>query len=128
MNEYSSRCVLQIIGNGVGPFKVIVYWSNSAFSFSQWEMTAVHEITENGDSRLVAQDCVRYDVTYQSETAFTYEAVEIGAMQFDYANVGGKETIRWPYELEVADECVFIRENDQVLHPVQSVLEMENSN
>ena len=49
-------------------------------------------------------------------------------MQFDYANVGGKETIRWPYELEVADECVFIRENDQVLHPVQSVLEMENSN
>ena len=128
VNEYSSRCVLQIIGNGVGPFKVIVYWSNSAFSFSQWEMTAVHEITENGDSRLVAQDCVRYDVTYQSETAFTYEAVEIGAMQFDYANVGGKETIRWPYELEVADECVFIRENDQVLHPVQSVLEMENSN
>ena len=107
---------------------MIIRWSNSAFSYSQWEMTAVHEITESGDSRLVAQDCVRYDVTYQSETEFTYEAVEIGAMQFDYANVGGKETIRWPYELEVADECVFIRENDQVLHPVQSVLEMENSN
>ena len=112
----------------MGPFKVIVYWSNSAFSFSQWEMTAVHEITESGDSRLVAQDCVRYDVTYQSETAFTYEAVEIGAMQFDYVNVGGKETIRWPYELDVADECVFVRENNQVINPIQSVPGLENGN
>ena len=128
VNEDSSRCALQIIGNGVGPFKVTVRWSNSAFSFSQWEMTAVHEITESGDSRLVAQDCVRYDVTYQSETAFTYEAVEIGAMQFDYANIGGKETIRWPYELDVADECVFVRENNQVINPIQSVPGLENGN
>ena len=128
VNELSSRCVLQITGNGVGPFRVTVRWSNSAFSFSQWEMTAVHEITETGDSRLVAQDCVRYDVTYLSETEFAYEAVEIGTMQLDYSNANGKETIRWAYELDVADECTFVRENDQVLNPIESVLEMENGN
>ena len=125
VNEYSSRCVLQIIGNGVGPFKVVVRWSNSAFSFSQWEMTAVHEITETGDSRLTAQDCVRYDVTYLSETAFTYETAQIGAMQLDYSNVGGKETIRWVYGPDTADECIFVRENNQVLYPIQSIPEME---
>ena len=128
VNERSSRCVLQITGNGVGPFEVTVRWSNSAYSFSQWEMTAVHEITETGDSRLVAQDCVRYDVTYVSETAFTYETVEIGAMQFDYSNVSGKETIRWPYEPDAADECVFVRENSQVLNPIQSIPETESGN
>ncbi len=121
VNELSSRCALQITGNGVDPFKVIVYWSNSAFSYSQWEMTAVHEITESGDSRLVAKDCVRYDVTYLNATEYDYETVEIGAMQFDYANADGKETIRWPYEPDVADECVFVRESDQVLHPIQPV-------
>ena len=121
VNERSSRCALQITGNGVGPFKVIIRWSNSAFSYSQWEMTAVHEITESGDSRLVAKDCVRYDVTYLNDTEYDYEAVEIGAMQFDYANADGKETIRWPYELDVADECVFLRENNQVLHPIQPI-------
>ena len=128
VNELSSRCVLQITGSGVGPFKVTVHWSNSAFSFSQWEMTAVHEITETGDSRLVAQDCVRYDVTYLSETEFEYEAVEIGTMRLDYSNNNGKENILWAYELDVADECTFVRENDQVLNPIKSVLEMENSN
>ena len=128
VNELSSRCVLQITGNGVGPFRVTVRWSNSAFSFSQWEMTAVHEITETGDSRLAAQDCVRYDVTYQSETAFTYETVEIGAMELDYSNANGKEIIRWVYEPDTADECVFVRENDQVLYPIQSVPTMENGN
>ena len=128
VNELSSRCVLQITGNGVGPFRVTVRWSNSAFSFSQWEMTAVHEITETGDSRLAAQDCVRYDVTYQSETAFTYETVEIGAMELDYSNANGKEIIRWVYEPDTADECVFVRENDQILYPIQSVPAMENSN
>ena len=128
VNERSSRCVLQITGNGVGPFEVTVRWSNSAYSFSQWEMTAVHESTETGDSRLVAQDCVRYDVTYVSETAFTYETVEIGAMQFDYSNVSGKETIRWPYEPDAADECVFVRENSQVLNPIQSIPETESGN
>lgn len=128
VNERSSRCVLQITGNGVGPFKVTVHWSNSAFSFSQWEMTAVHEITETGDSRLVAQDCVRYDVTYLSETEFVYEAVEIGTMQLDYSSNNGKETILWAYELDAADACTFVRENDQVLNPIQSVPEMENSN
>ena len=128
VNERSSRCVLQITGNGVGPFEVTVRWSNSAYSFSQWEMTAVHEITETGDSRLVAQDCVRYDVTYVSETAFTYETVEIGAMQFDYSNVSGKETIRWPYEPDAADEGVFVRENSQVLNPIQSIPETESGN
>ena len=121
VNELSSRCVLQITGNGVGPFRVTVRWSNSAFSFSQWEMTAVHEITETGDSRLVAQDCVRYDVTYSSETEFTYETVEIGTMQLDYSNANGKETIHWAYELDAADECTFVRENDQVLYPIESV-------
>ena len=121
VNERSARCALQITGNGVGPFKVIIRWSNSAFSYSQWEMTAVHEITESGDSRLVAKDCVRYDVTYLNDTEYDYEAVEIGAMQFDYASVDGKETIRWPYELDVADECVFVRENNQVLHPIQPI-------
>ena len=128
MNELSSRCVLQITGNGVGPFQVTVHWSNSAFSFSQWEMTAVHEITETGDSRLVAQDCVRYDVTYVSEIAFTYETVEVGAMQFDYGNVNGKETIRWPYEPDAADECIFVRESNQVLNPIQSILATESGN
>ena len=128
VNELSSRCVLQITGNGVGPFRVTVRWSNSAFSFSQWEMTAVHEITETGDSRLAAQDCVRYDVTYQSETAFTYETVEIGAMELDYSNANGKEIIRWVYEPDTADECVFVRENDQILYPIQSVPTMENGN
>ena len=128
VNELSSRCVLQITGNGVGPFKVTVRWSNSAFSFSQWEMTAVHEITETGTSRLVAQDCVRYDVTYLNETEFEYETVEIGAMQLDYDNTDGKETILWAYETDVADECTLVRENDQVLNPIESVLEMENSN
>ena len=128
VNELSSRCVLQITGNGVGPFKVTVHWSNSAFSFSQWEMTAVHEITETGDSRLVAKDCVRYDVTYLSETEFAYEAVELGTMQLDYSSNNGKETILWAYELDVADECTFVRENDQILNPRQSVPEMENSN
>ena len=103
VNELSSRCVLQVIGNGVGPFKVTVRWSNSAFSFSQWEMNAVHEITETGDSRLTAQDCVRYDVTYLSETAFAYETVEIGAMQLDYSSTNGKETIRWAYGPYAAD-------------------------
>ena len=121
VNEISSRCVLQTIGNGVGPFRVTVRWSNSAFSFSQWEMTAIHQITETGDSRLVAQDCVRYDVTYSSETEFTYETVEIGTMQLDYSNANGKETIRWAYELDAADECTFVRENDQVLYPIESV-------
>ena len=128
VNELSSRCVLQIIGDGVGPFKVTVCWSNSAFSYSQWEMTAVHEITETGDSRLVAQDCVRYDVTYLSETEFTYETVEIGAMQLDYSNAGGKETVHWTYEPDAADECIFVRESDQILNPIQSVLEKENNN
>ena len=128
VNELSSRCVLQIIGDGVGPFKVTVCWSNSAFSYSQWEMTAVHEITETGDSRLVAQDCVRYDVTYLSETEFTYETVEIGAMQLDYSNAGGKETVHWTYESDAADECIFVRESDQILNPIQSVLEKENNN
>lgn len=127
VNELSPRCVLQITGNGVGPFRVTVRWSNSAFSFSQWEMTAVHEITETGDSRLAARDCVRYDVTYQSETAFTYETVEIGTMELDYSN-NGRETIRWIYEPDTADTCIFVRENDQVLYPLQAVLEMENSN
>ena len=127
VNELSSRCVLQIIGNGVGPFKVTVRWSSSAYAFSQWEMTAVHEITETGDSRLVAQDCVRYDVTYLSETEFEYEAVEVGTMQLDYSN-NGKESILWAYELDVADECTFVRENDQVLNPIESILKMETSN
>ena len=128
VNEISARCVMQITGDGVGPFKVIVRWSNSAFSFSQWEMTAVHEITETGDSRLVAQDCVRYEVTYSSETAFTYETVEIGAMQFDYSNAEGKETVRWPYAPDEADDCIFIRENTQILNPIQSVPALENGN
>ena len=67
-------------------------------------------------------------MTYLSETEFAYEAVEIGTMQLDYSNANGKETIRWAYELDVADECTFVRENDQVLNPIKSVLEMENSN
>ena len=124
VNELSSRCVLQIIGNGTSPFKVVVRWSNSAFSFSQWEMTAVHEITETGESRLVAQDCVRYDVTYLSESEFEYETVEIGAMQLDYSNANGKETIHWVYEPNTGDECIFVRENQEVLYPIDSVPEM----
>ena len=123
VNELSSRCVLQILGNGVEPFKVTVRWSNSAYAFSQWEMTAVHVITETGDSRLVAQDCVRYDVTYLNETEFEYETVEIGAMQLDYCNTEGKETIRWAYD--TAEECVFVRENYQVLNPIEPILGAE---
>ena len=46
----------------------------------------------------------------------------------DYSNANGKETIRWAYELDAADECTFVRENDQVLNPIGSVLEMENGN
>ena len=121
VNELSSRCILQTIGNGVGPFKLVIRWSNSAFSYSQWEMTAVHEITETGSSRLVAQDCVRYDVTYRNETEYDVETVEIGTAQLDYSNANGKETIRWAYELDAADECTFVRESYQVLNPIKSL-------
>ena len=125
VNELSSRCVLQIIGNGVEPFQIIVRWSTSAASFSQWEMTAVHEITETGSSRLVVQDCVRYDVTYLTDTAFQYEAVEVGAMQLDYSN-NGNESILWVYDPDLASECTLVRESYQVLYPLESILEMEN--
>ena len=128
VNELSSRCALQITGDGVDPFGIAIRWSNSAVSFSQWEMTAVHEITENGESRLVAQDCVRYDVTYLSDTEFEYETQKIGEMQLAYDNTDGKETIRWVYNLDSSDECTLVRENDQVLNPFESVPEMEKSN
>ena len=122
VNELSSRCALQIEGNGVGPFKVTVRWSNSAFSYSQWEMTASHKITDDGSSQLVSADCVRYDVTYVSESEFEYETVEIGDMQLDYSN-DGKETIRWTYNTETGDECIFVRESYDVTAPIGSVLE-----
>ena len=49
-------------------------------------------------------------------------------MHVAYSNANGREIIRWAYELDVADECTFVRENDQVLNPIQSVGEMKNSN
>lgn len=121
VHENTGRCAAQITGNGVGPFKVTIHWSNSAFSYSQWEMTGVHQRTPMGGSRLVVQDCVRYDVTYVEENKAEYTAVEIGALELDYSNSFGRETIRWDYAPGLDDPCFLVRESYQVTNPIAPV-------